>query len=144
MPSTEAIDAELASLAADLAATEGSNSRRLATARRNRLEMEGIYRQWAPAGPGEFHKAEVQVLSFGPQLAIVGLPGEFFVETGWALQQRAGVGQLLVAGYANNYLGYIPTSDAFDRDGYEVGCARFDPTSAEAIVNAALDLLGSS
>ncbi len=138
MPTEAEIDEAVATLGA---VTGDADARRRARAEINRLEMERVYGRFAPAEPGKTHKAEVQVLRIGPDLAFVTLPGEFFVETGWELARRAHIPHLIVAGYANHYLGYVPVASEFDRHGYEVGCARFTPPAAEQFVDAALALL---
>ena len=138
-PGESEIDAAVAD--AEVRAQAGAVAeRRQARAELNRLAMERIYGALAPE-PGKRHKAEVQVVEFGDALAVVALPGEFFTEIGWEIERRAGRPHVLVCGYANNYLGYFPTSEAFADDGYEVGCARFEPAASAAFVDAALSLL---
>lgn len=138
--SADDLRAEAADLRAALAGADRDERRHLRP-RLNRVEMELVYQPYAPTEPGRTHKAEVQVLRLSPDVAVVGLPGEFFVEIGTEIAARAPFDHVLVAGYANNYLGYFPTAGEFDRHGYEVGCARFDPEAAELFVEAALDAL---
>lgn len=59
--------------------------------------------------------AEVQAMRVGP-IAWVALPGEPFVETGFALKEA---GATFVVGYANGYLGYLPIRRAYGEGGYE-------------------------
>jgi neutral ceramidase len=94
-------------------------------------------------GGDEVHyvHSEVQVLSFGEGCAILGLPGEFFVETGRAIQEAAGVPDLLVAGYANHYLGYVVPRHAFELGGYEAGVTVVDETAEETFRAAAVELV---
>ncbi|BCW97243.1 MAG: alkaline ceramidase [Armatimonadota bacterium] len=62
---------------------------------------------------------EVGELSLG-QAAIAWLPGEAFCEIGLALRRLHPGKCLLVAGYTNGNIGYIPTGKAFQEGGYEV------------------------
>ena len=74
-------------------------------------------------------------------IAIVGIPGELFVELGLALKANPHFAQTLVAGYCNDLIGYIPTRAAYAEGGYEVDTARVAPGSGEAMVEAALSSL---
>ncbi len=83
-------------------------------------EIEGL-QVALEAGPRPTELAtEVQVLRLG-QTLITGLPGELFVEYGLALRERLAPFHVLVAGYTNDYVGYIPTAEA--TRGYEVESA---------------------
>ena len=61
---------------------------------------------------------EVQVLAID-DFAMVGLPGEIFVELGLGLKQGSPFATTAVAGLTNGAAGYIPTAGAFDEGGYE-------------------------
>jgi hypothetical protein len=74
-------------------------------------------------------------------LAIVGIPGEPFVELGLALKRSPHFAHTFVAGYCNDLVGYIPTRMAYEEGGYEVDTARIAAGSGEAIVDAALSTL---
>lgn len=88
-------------------------------------------------GPqGERRRTEVQVVRLGADVAMVALPGEFFAETRHTLARALGVRALLVIGYANDYLGYVPPAPEFARGGYEVGCAALQPESEAQIRDA--------
>ena len=78
-------------------------------------------------------QSEVMALALGPDLAILGLPGEFFRETAEAIQQASGIRHLLVAGYANHYVWYVCPPAVYEEGGYEAGVTLFAP-EAEAIV----------
>jgi neutral ceramidase len=71
-------------------------------------------------------------------LAIVGIPGELFVELGIALKRNRSFEHTLVAGYCNDPIGYIPTPEAYGEGGYEVDTARVATGSGETIVDIAL------
>ena len=56
-------------------------------------------------------------------IALVGVPGELFVEIGMemkALLLSAGFSNALICGYTNGNIGYIPTRHAYGAGGYEV------------------------
>jgi neutral ceramidase len=76
-------------------------------------------------------------------LAIVGIPGELFVELGLAIQATPYFAQTFVAGYCNDLIGYIPTCAAYPEGGYEVDAARIAAGSGETIVDAALSALAA-
>jgi hypothetical protein len=76
---------------------------------------------------------ELMALAFGPDLAILGLPGEFFVETAEDIRRHSGIRDLLVACYANHYAGYVCPPAVYEEGGYEAGVTLFAP-EAEAIV----------
>jgi hypothetical protein len=74
-------------------------------------------------------------------LAIVGIPGEPFVELGLTLKRSPNFAHTFVVGYCNDLIGYIPTRAAYDEGGYEVDTARIAAGSGEEIVDAALSTL---
>jgi neutral ceramidase len=76
-------------------------------------------------------------------LAIVGIPGELFVELGLALKANPHFAQTFVAGYCNDLIGYIPTRAAYPEGGYEVDTARIAAGSGETMVESALSALAA-
>jgi neutral ceramidase len=76
-------------------------------------------------------------------LAIVGIPGELFVELGLAIKANPYFAQTFVAGYCNDLIGYIPTRGAYPEGGYEVDTARIAAGSGETIVDNALSALAA-
>ena len=76
-------------------------------------------------------------------LAIVGIPGELFVELGLAIKANPHFAQTFVAGYCNDLIGYIPTRAAYPEGGYEVDTARIAAGSGETIVDTALSALAA-
>jgi hypothetical protein len=59
------------------------------------------------------------------QAAWVFLPGEPFVEVALAIREASPWSFTAVVGYAEDYIGYIPTDRAFDNGGYEIGPGRW-------------------
>jgi hypothetical protein len=74
-------------------------------------------------------------------LAMVGIPGEPFVELGLALKRSPQFAHTFVVGYCNDLIGYIPTRAAYDEGGYEVDTARIVAGAGEEILDAALSTL---
>ncbi len=66
----------------------------------------------------EQSELEVQVFGIG-DIALVGLPGEIFVELGLGLRADSPFPTTAVLGLTNGAAGYIPTDKAFDQGGYE-------------------------
>jgi hypothetical protein len=92
---------------------------------------------------GEERKTWVGVLRIG-DLAVVGVPGEFFTRLGVEIKRRSPFRNTFVAGVANDYLGYIPDSEAYDLGGYQVwtGFHSFVARgTGEMLVAEALELL---
>lgn len=86
--------------------------------------------------------AEVQVIAFSEELAVVALPGEIFVELGLALKKASPFKHTLIAELANGSIGYIPNREAFPQGNYEIVSARNDIGSGEKLIEVALKLLG--
>lgn len=87
--------------------------------------------------------AEVQVVRLG-DIAIVALPGEPFAALGLAIKQRSAARHTLVVGYANDWIGYLTTPQAWQEGGYEVGpgpWTRVGPTGGEQLVEKAVALI---
>jgi neutral ceramidase len=68
-------------------------------------------------------KTEVQALRVG-DLAMVGLPGEFFVEYGLAIKRQSPFARTMTIELANDWIGYVPTDRGLDEGGYETWLAR--------------------
>jgi hypothetical protein len=101
----------------------------------------GVAERIQVGGEPRFAHPEVQAISLGAGCAVLGLPGEFFVETGRAIQTAAGLPHLLVACYANHYVGYLVPRHSFDEGGYEPGVAMLGESAEETLRLAAIDLL---
>jgi Neutral/alkaline non-lysosomal ceramidase, N-terminal len=84
--------------------------------------------------------AAMTIVTIG-DLAIVGIPGELFVELGLLIKATPHFARTFVAGYCNDLIGYIPTRAAYAEGGYEVDTARIAAGSGETIVDTALSAL---
>lgn len=89
------------------------------------------------------HPTEVQVLTVGEDLAVVGLPGEIFADLGLDLRARSPFLHTLVIGLANEAIGYVPSRQAYAEGGYEPTSSRLRPGSGERLVEEALALLAT-
>jgi hypothetical protein len=77
---------------------------------------------------------------------MVFLPGEPFVEIALAIREASPLEFTAVAGYAESYIGYIPTDRAFRNGGYEIGpgaWSRVAPGSEAIVRREAIELLRS-
>jgi hypothetical protein len=131
----------------------GSEERREVMAQVTRLETERWSATWARRQPQAVsQQSEVQALRLGDGLAVLALPGEFFVETGTAIRGAAaqvwgpephthGITDLFLACYANDYVGYVVPEHTYDEGGYESGVTFFAPEAEGIIRNASVELL---
>jgi hypothetical protein len=117
------------------AAAPETAEHRAAAALISRYEAERWSAAWARRVPTPA-TSELQALRLGEGFGVIALPGEFFAETGAAIRQASGVADLIVAGYANDYLGYIAPAHAFEEGGYEPGLTFYAP-EADAIIREA-------
>jgi len=108
---------------------------------RLRLAEAGVHAQTVPF--------DVQALRLGSG-ALVGLPGEVFVEYALGIDRASPFAPTLVAAYANGDVGYIPTAAAYQEGGYEVvdairyyGTNMPLPESEGLILNAAARALAA-
>ncbi|MGH2459408.1 MAG: hypothetical protein ACRDIY_11135 [Chloroflexota bacterium] len=101
---------------------------------------------WGSA-PVPRYTGETQVLRIGP-LVIVALPGEFFSAYGLRIKASSPARATLVAGWANDNLGYFPTPEAFPIGGYEMDLAAryygypapWAPEAGVAVTERAIEL----
>ncbi|MEN6549622.1 MAG: hypothetical protein ABFE07_26550 [Armatimonadia bacterium] len=82
----------------------------------------------------------VQALRIG-DLALVGVPGEFFAELGLEIKRRSPFAQTMVLELANDWVGYIPSLQAFEDGAYEPNSSPYVPGFGESIVETAVGLL---
>jgi sugar phosphate isomerase/epimerase len=86
---------------------------------------------------------EVQVFRLSSSVAIVGLPGEVFVELGLAIKDTSPFPITLVIELCQDSPGYVPTKKAFIEGSYEVVNSRIASGGGEMLVDAATRLLNS-
>ncbi len=99
-----------------------------------------------PTSPSPF-RVPIQVIAIN-DLALVGIPGELFVELGQEIKRASPFQSTWIVTLANDVVGYIPPRAAFAEGGYEVessfkyyGLPALAPGSGETIRDAAITLL---
>ncbi|MGB2808167.1 MAG: neutral/alkaline non-lysosomal ceramidase N-terminal domain-containing protein, partial [Sedimentisphaerales bacterium] len=90
---------------------------------------------------GETIPLEVQVFRLSRDVAVVGLPGEVFVDIGLAIKRASPFPLTLVIELCQDAPGYIPTKKAFAEGSYETVNSRIAPGGGEIMVEAAIRLL---
>lgn len=103
-------------------------------------EIEGLQLNLGMRELPPYLTTEIQALRVGGAY-LLAFPGELFVEYGIELTERLAPTPVLIAGYADDYIGYVPmpTSD----DGYEGDSAIVAPGVGSTLVQSALDLVGT-
>ena len=89
----------------------------------------------------DYLAAEVQAFRLSDDVAIVGLPGEVFVELGLAIKKASPFKTTLVIELCNDAPGYVPTFKAFTEGSYETVNSRVDIGGGEMLAGQALRLL---
>jgi hypothetical protein len=72
-------------------------------------------------------------------------PGEYFVQLGLSIKEQAARTPTVVAELCNDYIGYVPTREAYAQGGYECFRARTSqvaPGAGEQIADALVEMLG--
>lgn len=106
-----------------------------------------VVRAWRDIELAQYAKdglwpSEVQVIAFGRDLAVVGYPGDSFVELGLAMKQNSPFAFTFVSEQsANGSLSYIPNERAFPEGSYEVESSRVAPGGGEILATAAVRLM---
>jgi hypothetical protein len=86
--------------------------------------------------------SEVQAITLGNELALVGFPGDAFVELGLAIKLNSPFPFTVVNEQSGNgTISYAPNRKAFPEGGYEVISARYAPGGGELLVDAVNRLL---
>jgi hypothetical protein len=104
-------------------------------------EIEGLRVQLSMGERPTQITTEVQVFRIG-EAYILSLPGELFVEYGLELSERLAPAPVLIAGYANDYIGYVTTPEA--SDGYEADSAIVPAEAGSMLVQALLETVKRS
>ncbi len=105
------------------------------------LDVVKAHRMLEVAGMGLSQiEAEVMVFALGG-VAVVGLPGEIFVELGLEIKRRSPFKHTLIFELCNDNIGYVLTQKAFDEGGYESSSCIFQEDSGARLVETSLDLL---
>lgn len=87
---------------------------------------------------------EVQIITLGKDVAIVGIPGELFVELGLQVKKNSPYKITMVVELTNVHIAYVPTIEGFKQGGYEAVNSRLHPGGGEALAETAIALLKKS
>ena len=94
--------------------------------------------------PKKEEDVPVQAVKIDDEL-IVTFPGEVFLEYGLQVIRHSPLKDTMIFGLANDYVGYIPTREAFGQGGYEVKTSicssKFAPEAGELLGNACCELV---
>jgi len=60
---------------------------------------------------------EIQVMCIGPEIILAAVPGELFAEVGLKMREEVFCKHLFIVGYANGYVGYLPSAASCREDG---------------------------
>ncbi len=83
----------------------------------------------------------MQVFRISDEVAVVGLPGEVFVDIGLAIKKASPFPTTLVIELCQDDPAYIPTQKAFAEGSYETVNSRIAPGGGEKMTEAAIRLL---
>ncbi len=117
--------------------------KRIPTGAEGVIEVFRKQRQVLAPLQGEERTTWVQVLLIG-DVALVGVPAEFFTVLGQDIKRRSPFRYTYVAELANDWIGYLPDRKAFELGGYQTwtGLHSFaEPGAGEAVVDEAVRLL---
>jgi neutral ceramidase len=84
---------------------------------------------------------EVQAFRLSDEVAVVGLPGEVFVEHGLAIKKASRFPITLVIELCQDDVAYVPTKKAFAEGSYEIVNSRIAPGGGEMMTETAIKLL---
>ena len=104
--------------------------------------FQKMRRKLAPR-QGEERKTWVQAMVIG-DVALVGVPCEFFTQLGIDIKRRSPYPHTYVAELANDWIGYTPDKKALDMGGYQVWMglhSYVERGTGEKIVDEAVDML---
>ncbi|HQT22959.1 MAG: hypothetical protein B7X86_07430 [Sphingobacteriales bacterium 17-39-43] len=91
---------------------------------------------------GKALETEVSVIAFGDQMALVGFPGDAFVELGLGIKLNSPFPFTIVSEQSGNgTISYMPNKKAFPEGQYEVNSVRYSSGGGESLVDAALETL---
>jgi len=87
-------------------------------------------------------ESEISVIAFGDQMALVGFPGDAFVELGLGIKLNSPYPFTIVTEQSGNgTISYMPNKKAFPEGQYEVNSARYSSGGGEILVDAAIETL---
>jgi hypothetical protein len=129
--------------AAEDAAVASYCQKRAATRADSTIEVFRKMRKELAPQQGETRTTWLQVMRIG-DVAIVGVPAEFFTKLGLDIKNRSPFRQTYIAELANDWIGYVPDADAFKLGGYQVWTgfhSYVESGTGERIVDEAVAML---
>ncbi len=81
-----------------------------------------------------FLNTEIDILRINDAI-LVTVPGELFCKFGLKIKRMLSPKIAMIVGYANDYISYIPTKEAFSRGGYEVETSLFTNEVGTILIN---------
>ncbi|MDT8302721.1 MAG: TIM barrel protein, partial [Sedimentisphaerales bacterium] len=139
---SETVHVPLQNFGQDKIAWARESIKKVGTSELSFLEQVEAYKILArEMRPGDTIGLEVQVFRLSSDVAVVGLPGEVFVDLGLAIKQASPFTTTLVIELCHDAPGYIPTKKAFAEGSYETVNSRIAPGGGEKMVKAAVRLL---
>ena len=138
----EIVNAPLQHYSPEKIAWARENIKKVGTSELSFLEQVEAYKILAiEMRGGQTIPLEVQVFRLSPEVAVVGLPGEVFVDLGLAIKHASPFPVTLVIELCQDAPGYIPTKKAFAEGSYETVNSRIAPGGGEMMAEAAVRLL---
>jgi len=136
------IEAPLQQFGPEKVAWAGEKIKKVGTRELSFLEQVEAYKILATQmHSGQTIPLEVQVFRLSRDVAVVGLPGEVFVDLGLAIKRASPFATTLVIELCQDAPGYIPTRKAFAEGSYETVNSRIAPGGGEMMAEAAIRLL---
>jgi neutral ceramidase len=117
--------------------------KRVASGAQGVIDVFRKQRQVLSSHQGEQRTTWVQAIAIG-DVAIVGVPAEFFTILGEEIKRRSPYRYTYVAELANDWIGYLPDRKAFELGGYQTwtGLHSFaEPGTGERVVGESVRLL---
>jgi len=139
---SEVVEVPVQRIAPERAAWAHANINKVGTRELSFLEQVEAYKILAiEARQSRTLALEVQVFRLSRDVAVVGLPGEVFVDLGLAIKKASPFEHTLVIELCQDAPGYIPTKKAFAEGSYETVNSRIAPGGGEKMAEAAIRLL---
>jgi hypothetical protein len=92
-------------------------------------------------GENGYVRLPVRFLTVNDELAVWSAPVELFCEISMNIRNRSPFGHTFYFGYANGWLGYLPTKRAYAEGGYETRTTPFGDRVEEDLTNAVVTYL---
>lgn len=92
---------------------------------------------------GQERQTTLMAIRLG-QVALVGIPGEYYAKLGLELRRRSPFRHTFIIGLANEEIGYIPDREAYEVGGYQTWAGwhcQVAPGTGEAMIEQALEML---